>query len=92
MVTRWLPEGLQALRGIEPYEVVQVLHGPGRRWLGPASSGGIPMVVVMGRTAANRVLVVALRKDGALDQEIVGARDPRPGELAVFEQWEHDHE
>lgn len=84
---RWVIEGLQALRGIEPYEVMQALSAP-RRLPIAARSGGIPVVTVWARTNAGRPLIVALRKAGRLDQDIIGAREMTAAELARFEQWE----
>jgi hypothetical protein len=37
-------------------------------------------------------LVVALRRIGGFDQEIVGARELTTQELARFEQWEADQD
>lgn len=53
-----------------------------------ASSGGVPFVAIMGRTSAGRPLIVAVRKIGDFDQQIVGAREMTPKELQRFEAWE----
>lgn len=83
----WLPEALAALAGVEPYEVTQVLMAS-RRLPVAARSGGLPFIAVMGRTWAGRPLVVAVRKIGDFDQQIIGAREMTPGELKRFETWE----
>lgn len=83
----WLPEALTALTGVEPYEVLQVLTATRRLPLA-ASSGGVPFIAIMGRTRAGRPLVVAVRKVGDFDQQIIGARDLTPAELKRFETWE----
>jgi hypothetical protein len=89
MVHRWVGEGLRALRGIEPYEVVQALSAS-RRLPVAARSGGIPVLTIWARTQAGRPLIVGLRKSGPLDQDIIGAREMTAAELARFEQWEAD--
>lgn len=87
MVHRWVIEGLRALRGIEPYEVMQALSAP-RRLPVAARSGGMPVLTIWARTNAGRPLIVALRKSGPLDQDIIGAREMTAAELGRFEQWE----
>jgi hypothetical protein len=82
-----VPEGLNALVGIEPYEVMQVLDSTRKLPL-PAHSDVFPLVVILGRTKAGRPLLVVLRKSGPLDQDIIAARDLTPVELEKFEQWE----
>jgi hypothetical protein len=86
-VYRWVIEGLRALRGIEPYEVMQAL-GAERRLPMAAVSGGIPVLTIWARTKDGRPLIVAVRKSGSLDQDIIGAREMTAVELARFEQWE----
>jgi hypothetical protein len=83
----WRPEALAALKDVEPYEVLQVLTAPRRLPLA-ASSAGVPFIAISGRTRAGRALVVAVRKVGAFDQQIIGAREMTPAELARFEAWE----
>lgn len=83
----WLPEALAALLGVEPYEVTQVLAARRRLPLA-ATSGGVRFIAVMGRTHAGRPLVVAVRKVGEFDQQIIGAREMTPAELKRFEAWE----
>jgi hypothetical protein len=83
----WLLAALAALDGIEPYEVMQVLSADRRLPLA-GLSGGVRVVVISARTRAGRPLVVAVRKSGAFDQIIIGAREMTPDELARFERWE----
>ncbi|MEU8265368.1 hypothetical protein AB0C02_32810 [Micromonospora sp. NPDC048999] len=83
----WLPEALAALVGVEPYEVAHVLSARRRVPLA-ATSGGVPFIAVMGRTQAGRALVVAVRKVGDFDQQIIGAREMTAAELKRFEAWE----
>ncbi|MEN3308931.1 MAG: hypothetical protein V7603_5133 [Micromonosporaceae bacterium] len=83
----WLPEALAALVGVEPYEALQVLTAARRLPLA-ASSAGVPFVAIMGRTRAGRPLVVAVRKVGDFDQQIIGAREVTATELKRFETWE----
>jgi hypothetical protein len=74
---------------VEPYEVMQVLDGPGCRlpWrvVGPH---GIPMVGILGRTAAGRGVLVYVRHDTGLDWTIVGARPMTPTESIEYDKWE----
>ncbi len=83
----WLPWALEALTGIEPYEVVQVLAAPRRLPLA-ARSADVPFIAICGRTAAGRPLIIAVRKIADFDQQIIGAREMTPDELARFEKWE----
>ena len=87
MPYEWLDIALARLRGIEPYEVMQALNAK-RRLPVPGTSGDVPIVAVCARTNAGRPLAVAVRLLGGFKQEIVGARDLTPDELARFEQWE----
>ncbi|HET9516536.1 MAG TPA: hypothetical protein VFO77_02290 [Actinoplanes sp.] len=83
----WLPWALATLTGIEPDEVMQVLAG-NRRLPAAATSGVVPIVTISGRTWAGRPLIVAVRKIGDFDQQIIGVREMTPAELATFENWE----
>lgn len=83
----WLTEALQALRGVEPYEVTQVLSAQRRMPLA-AESAGVRFLTISGRTSAGRPLIVAVRLLADLDQQIIGAREMTPAELARFETWE----
>lgn len=87
----WLPIALAMLRGIEPYEVIQALNAKQRLPV-PGMSGNVPVIAICARTNAGRALAVAVRRTGGFDQEIVGARDLNPDELAQFEQWEAGHD
>jgi hypothetical protein len=53
-----------------------------------ASSQGVPFIAISGRTQAGRPLIVAVRKIGDFDHQIIGAREMTPEELARFEKWE----
>jgi hypothetical protein len=79
------------LRGIEPYEVMQVLSAK-RRLPVPGTSGNVPIIAICARTNAGRPLVIAVRQIGGFEQQIVGARDLNPDELPQFEQWEAGHD
>lgn len=85
----WLPGRFAILAGVEPYEVMQVLLGPGRRLPRRVRSPhGLAMLAIRGRTTTGRGLVVFVRHDEGLDWTIVGARAMTPAEGAEFEQWE----
>ena len=85
----WLGPALDALRGIEPYEVLQVL-GSGRRWPRPARDPvtGVEVLTVWGRTDVDRALLVAVRRVDGLDWQIAGARELREVEVEQLEKWE----
>lgn len=85
----WLAAGLDALQGIRPHEVNQVL-GAHRRWprRGRDPVTGIEVLTVWGRTATGRPLLVAVRHLGGLDWQIVGARALRADEVAQLEKRE----
>jgi hypothetical protein len=76
------------LRGIEPYEVMQVLSGARRRPVPVRSPVGLPMLNICGRTRAGRPLIVTVRLAGGFDMEIAGARDMSDAEREEFESWE----
>lgn len=76
-----------ALKGIEPYEVLQVLAAR-RRLPIPGRSGGIPVLAIIGRTRTGRALLVVVHVGSDFDQEIVGAREPTREEMTMFEHWE----
>ncbi|MGX6606686.1 hypothetical protein ACWKSP_31860 [Micromonosporaceae bacterium Da 78-11] len=44
-------------------------------------------MTIAGRTWVGRPLIVAVRLLGGLDQQIIGAREMTPPELARFEAW-----
>lgn len=84
----WLAIALEALRGIEPHEVLQALSAE-RRWprlaYGPT---GQPVLTIWARTSAGRGLIVGVRALSEWQWQIVGARAMQPEELATFEKWE----
>jgi len=84
----WPSWALDALRGIEPHEVMQAL-GADRRWPRRATSpGGVGVVTIWARTRSGRPPVVAVRQVGDWDWLIIGAHDMHPAEKAEFERWE----
>jgi len=88
----WVPLLLQALKGIEPYEVRQVLE-EGRRWPRPAVAQGIPVLAVWGRTRTGRHLIVVLRAtESSHDWLITGAREMTGEQAAEYDRWEAGHE
>lgn len=84
----WAGWSLEALRGIEPYEVLQTL-GARRRWprhaVGPS---GLPGLTVWARTEAGRPLIVAVRRLDEWRWLIIGARDMHLPEQIEFARWE----
>jgi hypothetical protein len=83
----WLAVALQALRGIDPAEVTQVL-GARRRRPVPAEAAGVLLLTVWGRTLMSRPLIVVIRQTGDFDYVILGAREMDEKQLVQFEQWE----
>lgn len=84
----WIVEVLDRLRGVEPYEVSQVLTAQ-RRWPRPATTDtGIQVLTIWGRTRTGRALLVALRRKDEWDWWIAGARELDAAELAELEVWE----
>ena len=83
----WLAAALAGLRGVEPYEVLQVLSAARRMPLA-AESAGLRFLTISARTAAGRPLIVAVRLLGGHDQQIIGAREMTEQELVRFEAWE----
>jgi hypothetical protein len=84
----WPGWALDALHGIEPYEVVQAL-GATRRWPRRAvGSGGLAVVTVWARTGSGRPLIIAVRRVDDWRWMILGARDMRLPERAEFVRWE----
>ena len=49
------------------------------------------MLTVWGRTEAGRPLVIAVRQVDDWEWQILGARDVRPAEAAMFEDWEAEN-
>lgn len=86
--TRW---SLRGLRGIEPWEVMQVLTGPRPRWPRRGrDAAGASILTIWGRTTTGRALIVGVyqQTDDLWDWRISGARDMTTDELAQFAQWE----
>lgn len=75
--------------GVEPHEVMHVLTGPGRRWPRPVrGKGGLPALMVIGRTGSGQPLAVVVRPVSRWDQQVIGVL-PVTGELlAQFVKWE----
>ncbi len=88
MPFRWLPIGLESLRGIEPYEVHQALAAPARWPRLAYSEAGMQVLTIWARTAAGRGLIVAVRRNDPTQWEIIGARAMRRDEMLTFEEWE----
>lgn len=69
-VLDWLAE-----RGIEPYEVQQILQY-GKRWPRQGHTGQGAVLTIWGRTRVGRALLVVLWPErGSLDSYITGARE-----------------
>jgi hypothetical protein len=84
----WPGWALDALRGIEPHEVVQAL-GARRRWPRKARGrDGTEVLTVWARTISGRPLIVAVRQVGEPEWPIVGAREMRVRERSEFVRWE----
>lgn len=79
---------LAKLRGVEPYEVLQVLAGRPMPVPARSADGYLWVMTFWGRTRTGRVLVVAARRRGKWNWEIVGAREATPAERAEYENWE----
>lgn len=86
----WLSTAFTVLlaRGVEPYEVLQVLYGQRRRPVPVRDQCGLPLLTIWGRTNAGRPLIVTVRPAGGLNAEIVGARGMTDDERKEFESWE----
>ncbi|MEU4692933.1 hypothetical protein [Actinoplanes sp. NPDC023714] len=83
----WLTAALAALRDVETWEVTEVLSAELRLPMA-AESAGVHFLTISGRTSSGRPLVVAVRLLGGHQQQIIGAREMTPDELARFEAWE----
>ena len=83
----WLAATIAALRGIEPYAVMQVLAARLRR-PAPAVGEGPQVLGIYARTSGGRPRVVTVRRGDGFDRWILGARDMTNDELAAFEAWE----
>jgi hypothetical protein len=84
----WLTPGLRSLRGIEPYEVMQVLNSKLRRPVPATGPDGHRALTIWGRTATGRGLIVALRPLSQWDWQIITARAMSDDENAEHEAWE----
>lgn len=82
-VLDWLAE-----RGIEPYEVQQVLQY-GKRWPRQGHTLQGAVLTIWGRTRAGRALLVVLwPEQDSLDSYITGARELSAEEEAELRRWE----
>lgn len=90
MPYEWLYAAFAVLaqRGIEPYEVLQVLHGQRRRPVPVRSSEGLALLNIWGRTTVGRPLIITVRPIRRFDAAIVGAREMSAKEREEFEAWE----
>lgn len=85
----WIPLLLATLRGIEPYEVRQVLEDQRSRWPRPAVSDGMAFLAIWGRTRAGRHLIVVLRPtETSHDWLIAGAMQMTAEQAAEYDRWE----
>ncbi|GGM52922.1 hypothetical protein ACFFX1_55260 [Dactylosporangium sucinum] len=88
----WMPGLMAILRDVEPHEIQQALANP-HRWPRHATGPhGIPYLAVWARTNNGRPVIVVVRHLGGHDAMIVAARGMTPADIALFEQWEQDHE
>jgi hypothetical protein len=84
----WDEWAINALVGIEPYEVRQVLEAD-KRWPRPAvGPAGLRVLTIWGRTRAGRALIVAVHHSSGHTWKIIGAREMRTEELTEFAKWE----
>ena len=84
----WEDWALQALVGIEPYEVRQVTEAE-HRWPRPGvGPNGLPVLGIWGRTRAGRPLIVAVYHLTGFTWKIIGAREMTDKELIEFSRWE----
>lgn len=88
MPYEWEEWALQALAGIEPYEVRQILEGKARWPRLATSPAGVRVLTIWGRTAAGRPLIVAVRHVDGRSWTIIGARHMSNAEHAEFVRWE----
>lgn len=85
----WPEWALDRLRGMQPWEVMQVLTGKRPRWPRRGRDGtGASILTIWGRTNAGRALKVGVYQVSAWQWHIASARDMTPAELAEFQQWE----
>ena len=79
--------GVLAKRGIEPYEVLQVLYSIRRRPVLVRHPRGMMLLSIWGSTRAGRALVVMVRPAGGFDHQILGAREMTDDERREYDQW-----
>jgi hypothetical protein len=84
----WLSSAMQALRDIEPHEVMYVLNSKVRRPVPAQGPYGHELITIWGRTAEDRALIVAVRQLSQWDWQILGVREMRTNEIALHESWE----
>jgi hypothetical protein len=84
----WLEAGLRSLRGIEPFEVMQVLNGKIRRPVPATGPDGHWVLTIWGRTALDRPVIVAIRRLSSWDWQIITARAMTESEITEHEAWE----
>jgi hypothetical protein len=85
----WTGWALDHLRGIEPWEVMQVLTGKRARWPRRGrDAAGASILTIWGRTAAGRALIIGVYPVDEWTWHIAAARDMTDRELAEFMQWE----
>lgn len=92
MPYEWDEWAINALTGIEPYEVRQVLEAD-RRWPRPAvDPAGLRVLTIWARTRAGRALIVAVYHSSGHTWKILGAREMSTDELAEYAKWEERDE
>nr|WP_232542237.1 hypothetical protein [Nocardia bovistercoris] len=80
---------MDRLRGIEPWEVMQVLTGKRPRWPRRGRDGtGASILTIWGRTNAGRALKVGVYQVSDWQWHIASARELTAVESAEFQQWE----
>ncbi|MFE3279555.1 hypothetical protein [Nocardia sp. NPDC059239] len=89
MVYTWTRWALRGLRGIEPWEAMQVLTGKRPRWPRRGrDAAGAAILTIWGRTAAGRALIVGVYQVDTWDWNVASAREMSAAELAEFTRWE----
>lgn len=84
----WEEWALQALAGVQPYEVRQALEAKHRWPRAAADAAGFQVLTVWARTHDGRPLIVAVHHVHGFTWKIIGARDMADAELAEFTRWE----
>jgi hypothetical protein len=70
--------------GIEPYEALDALQGS---WPRPIRVNGMPFLTFWGRTRSGRGLIIATRRDGPWDWQIVDLRQMTADEGSEYDKW-----